>query len=443
MKTKFLTLLALLTFMLPIFGCGSDSLLDPADPIELTFWHVYGEQAISPMDALITEFNTTVGRERGVHVRVTAQSSSSRIGNLLKEGMEEQSDADMPDIFTCHLNNALELGVENLLDWNQYFTAEDLATFVPGFVADGQADGKLLVFPVSKSTHMLMLNGTGFDKFSAATGITYDNLATWEGLYDVAGKYYNWSNGGVFCALDFPIRAVELNAMEHGATDFYTEDGWYNFDDPILKESWMQFARSLVQGHVQVSDLYSNTQVMTGETLGGLGSSAAILYYNDVVSYPDGTTEPMNLHILPMPMTEGATPLMTQAGVGIAAYKTTDQKAEAAALFVDWLTQPERNLAFVSQTGYMPVRTGAFDDIDLTTYDFPDESYITLYSALKQAQQSYTPVSEPNFVGYYDSIYTLYSWLRQAQQQMPARVAAGEDVEALAEETWAFFRSIR
>ena len=46
----------------------------------------------------------------------------------------------------------------------------------------------------------------------------------------------------------------------------------------------MQFARSLAQGHVVVSDLYSNTQVMTGDVLSGLGSSAAILYYNDTVT---------------------------------------------------------------------------------------------------------------------------------------------------------------
>lgn len=38
-----------------------------------------------------------------------------------------------------------------------------------------------------------------------------------------------------------------------------------------------------------VSDLYSNTQVMTGDVLSGLGSSAAILYYNDTVTYRDGT----------------------------------------------------------------------------------------------------------------------------------------------------------
>ena len=330
-----------------------------------------------------------------------------------------------------------------MLDWREWFSEDELADFIPGFLADGELDGKLYIFPLSKSTHVLMCNGSRFARFSEATGVTYDDLATWEGLYDAAAKFYDWSGGEVFCAMDYPIRAVELTAMERGAESFYTDDGWYDFDDPIFKESWMQFARSLAQGHIQVSDLYSNTQVMTGETLCGLGSCAAILYYNDTVSYADGTSEPMDLHALPMPMTAGSEPLMTQAGVGIAATKTTEQKAEAAALFVNWLTEAERNLKFVADTGYMPVRKGAFEGIDLATYEFPEESYTALYAALKDAQETYTPVSEPNFAGYYDSIYTLYDGLRQLQKELPARAAAGEDVEALAGETWDFFRSVR
>ncbi len=443
MKRKHLALFLLLTLLLSLAGCGEKSLLDPKDPVELTFWHVYGEQAGSPMDLLVDEFNQTLGREKGVRVKVTAQSSTSRIGELLLESQADGSDVEMPDLFTCHLNNAVELGVDSLLDWNEWFSEEELGEFVPGFLADGELDGKLLVFPVSKSTHVLMFNGSRFGRFSAETGVTYDDLSTWEGLYDAAASFYDWSGGGVFCAMDYPIRAVELRAMEHGAQDFYTEDGWYDFDNPIFKESWMQFARSLVQGHVQVSDLYSNTQVMTGDALCDLGSCAAILYYNDTVSYADGTSEPMDLHALPVPCTTGSEPLMTQAGVGIAAHQTTDQKAEAAALFVDWLTEAERNLKFVADTGYMPVRTGAFENIDLNTFAFPEESYVALYAALKDAQARYTPVSEPNFVGYYDSIYTLYDGLRQMQKVLPARAAAGESIEALAEETWDFFRSIR
>ena len=69
------------------------------------------------------------------------------------------------------------------------------------------------------------------------------------------------------------------------------KNGWYDTDNAVFKESWMQFARSLAQGHVVVSDLYSNTQVMTGDVLSGLGSSAAILYPTTEAPAPILATE--------------------------------------------------------------------------------------------------------------------------------------------------------
>ena len=444
MKKRLFVLLLLSALVFTLSGCGEKSLLQESDPVTLNFWHVYGEQSGSPMDLLVQEFNRTVGQEKGVRVQVTNLSSASKIGGFLKEAQRGGRDApEMPDLFTCHIGDATALGVDNLVDWNGWFTAEELSAFVPGFLDDGRTeDGKLLLFPISKSTQLLMCNGSGFARFSQATGVSYADLSTWEGFYDAAGKFYDWS-GGAFCALDYPLRAVELNALEHGSGDFYTENGWYDTDNAVFKESWMQFARSLAQGHVVVSDLYSNTQVMTGDVLSGLGSSAAILYYNDTVTYRDGTREPMDLHVLPMPKTAGAEALMTQAGVGLCAYKTTEQKAEAAALFVRWLTEGARNLDFVAQTGYMPVRVGAFDAIE--NYDnFPEpaESYRQLYAALKTMQEGCAPVSEPRFEGYYIKVSQLYDSLRQMQKELPARAAAGEDLDALAEETWALLRAI-
>ena len=444
MKKRVVPLLVLAALIFILSGCGEKSLLDKREPVSLSFWHVYGEQAGSPMDLLVQEFNRTVGAERGVQVQVTGMSSASKIGGYLLEAQSGGKDVqEMPDLFTCHIVDALELGEDNLVDWNRQFTSDELSGFAAGFLDDGTAeDGRLLVFPISKSTQLLMCNGSGFARFSAATGASYDDLATWEGFYETAGKFYDWS-GNAFCALDYPIRAVELNAMEHGSGDFYTENGWYDTDNAVFKESWMQFARSLAQGHVVVSDLYSNTQVMTGDVLCGLGSSAAILYYNDTVTYRDGTQEPMDLRVLLLPKTAGADALMTQAGVGLCAYKTTDQKAEAAALFVRWLTEAERNLDFVAQTGYMPVRNGAFDAIaDYESFPEPVESYRQLYAALKTMRESYIPVSEPRFDGYYGRVNSLYDGLRQLQQELPLRAAAGEDVDALAEETWELLCSI-
>lgn len=444
MKKRVLSLLLSAALLLALSGCGEDTLLNKREPVTVTFWHVYGEQSGSPMDVLVQEFNRTVGTDKGVRVQVTNLSSASMIGGFLKEAQKGGDLQDMPDLFTCHISDATALGEDNLVDWRDWFTEEELSDFVPGFLADGTAeDGKLLLFPISKSTQLLMFNGSGFSRFSQATGANYDDLATWDGFYDTARKFSDWA-GTPFCALDYPIRAVELCALERGSGNLYTENGWYDTNNAVFKECWMQFARALVQGHVVVSDLYSNTQVMTGEVLGGLGSSAAILYYNDTVTYRDGTREPMDLHVLPMPMSAGCDALMTQAGVGLGAYKTTEQKAEAAALFVRWLTEPERNLDFVAQTGYMPVRIGAFDDIE--NYDgFPEpaESYRQLYAALKTMREDYTPVSEPRFADYYSKVSVLYDGLRQMQQELPRRAASGEDVNALAEETWALLCSIR
>ena len=445
MKKRMLALLWLSALIFALSGCGEKTLLDEKEPVILNFWHVYGEQSGSPMDMLVQEFNGTVGQEKGVLVQVTNLSSASKIGGFLKEAQNGGRDVqEMPDIFTCHIGDATALGADNLVDWNDWFTTEELADFVPGFLEDGTVeDGKLLIFPVSKSTQLLMCNGSGFARFSQATGVSYDDLTTWEDFFTAAETFYNWSGGEAFCAMDYPIRAVELCALEHNSGDFYTEDGWYDTDNAVFKESWMQFARALAQGHIVVSDLYSNTQVMTGDVLSGLGSSAAILYYNDTVTYRDGTQEPMDLHVLPMPKAEGCDALMTQAGVGLCAYRTTDQKAEAAALFVRWLTESQRNLDFVAQTGYMPVRNGAFATIE--GYDkFPEpvESYQQLYAALKTMCETYTPVSEPRFEGYYAKVSTLYDGLRQMQQELPQCAAAGEDVDALAEETWALLCSI-
>lgn len=198
----------------------------------------------------------------------------------------------------------------------------------------------------------------------------------------MAAAYRQWSQGKPFCALDYPLRLAELNALEQGAGTLY-KDNWYDLDNEAFHASWLEFARGLVRGDIIVSDLYSNTQVMTGETLAGLGSSAAILYYNDVVTYPDNTTEPTDLLLAALPHAANAsTLLMPQAGVGLCAFKTTERKAEATAVFLRWLTEQQRNLNFAAATGYMPVVNAAFDAI--ADYPFPQQSYQRLYDVYNQ-----------------------------------------------------------
>ena len=440
---KMLVLLLALTFALLCFsGCSEKSLLDPDEPVTLTLWHTYGEQADSPMNRLVSEFNKTVGKEKGIVISVKLMSSAVKIGGQLAEAQSGAPGAlDMPDLFFCHNSDAEKLGAKNLLDWNGYFTNEERAGFVPDFLADGMIDERLVIFPVSKSTHVLYINKREFSRFAAATGATYSDLATWDGFFRTAEKYYEYS-GKPFCAFDYVQRAVELNAIEKGAKpeELY-KDGYYDFDNATLKASYMQFAKALAKGHIMIAELYSNTHVMTGDVPCGAGSSAGVMYYNDTVTYPDNTSEPLDLKILPLPQNENCPKYAMQAGVGLCAYRTTNQKAEAASVFAHWLTDGERNLSFVAETGYMPVRNDAYQS--LKSYSFRKESYKELYSALTEIRNTQTFLREPSFVGYYNKVNTLFAELRRAQTTMPERVKNGESADALAGELWELFSSAK
>ena len=430
-RKLFLLLLIFSILICCLSGCKKSE-LDKNKPVTLTMWHVYGEQADSPMNRLIDEFNETVGMEKGIIINVTAMSNASKIGEKLLDAHNKiPGSAEMPDLFFAHKSNALELGTDCLLDWNEYFSEKELSAYIPEFLEDGTAAGKLSVFPVSKSTHLLFIAGGQFERFSADTGVTYEALSTWDGFFDAAAKYYDWSGGKPFCALDYPLRAIELAATESGAGNIFADNGFYDPSNVIFKQTFIKFADSLAKGHIMLSNLYSNTQVMTGEVVAGIGSSAAILYYNDTVTYEDGTSEPMDPEILPLPAENGKKPYITQAGVGLCAYKTSSQKAEAAVIFAKWLTEPERNLEFVCQTGYMPVTNGAFDKIDDCRFKTAD--YEKLYAALKKVKESSEVLSEQQSPEYYSRVYAFYDYLRNEQKQF---ILSNTPPEALAEGLW-------
>ena len=111
----------MLVFIASVFclsGC-EQSELDKDNPVTLTIWHVYGEQSDSPMNRLIDEFNSTVGIDKGIIINVTAISNASNIGDKLLDAHNKvPGSAEMPDLFFANNINALELGTDNLLDWN-------------------------------------------------------------------------------------------------------------------------------------------------------------------------------------------------------------------------------------------------------------------------------------------------------------------------------------
>lgn len=441
MKKVTVIILALMTAAACLTGCSNKTTLDPDNPVTLTMWHVYGEQTDSSINQLIEEFNATEGMDKGIVIKVTNMTTTPDLKNQLRAAKENSPGApDMPDIFSSRPDTVLNLGSKNLVDFNEFFSEDELSQYIPEFIEDGTIGDKLTVFPVSRSTRALFINGSVFSEFASDTGISYNDMETWEGFFEVAEKYYDWSGGKAFCAFDYLIQNVEYDMLASGYEPKYNDQGWYDTSDTHLKNSWMKFAAPLAQGHIVISDKYANTQIMTGEVAAGIGSSASINYYNDMVTYPDNTTEKINLKVLPLPKTGTGKQYMPVTGTGFSAWKTTDQKAEAAAVFLRWFTEGERNLSFVVESGYMPVHNSAFDAI--SDYDFPSKAHKALFSAIKEMRTDYIPTIRPEFADYYDKVEILYPELRELCPALQERADNGEDAESLAEETWDLFLTV-
>jgi multiple sugar transport system substrate-binding protein len=329
------------------------------EPVTLTMWHVYGNQTDSPMNDLVEEFNRTVGQEKGITISVTSVSSTNSINtSLVASTNKEPGAGELPDLFFSYLSTAKLMGLDILLDWNKYFGDAERAQYITTFMEEGEVDGKQIVFPVAKSSMVSFVNKTEFDRFSADTGVTLDDLLTWEGMFEVCAKYYNWSGGKAFLAHDNLLSYLILTTTQLGG-QVYNGDT-LNFNDPALKKIWDLLAVSAAAGHITMQDGYGTTFMMTGEVICNIGSTAGILYQSDTVTWPDGAIEPLELVVLPYPVMRGADSAAIQQGVGLCALAGSNDKEAAAAEFARWLTEKTVNTKFCEQTGYMPVRNDAF-----------------------------------------------------------------------------------
>ncbi|MFR1727614.1 extracellular solute-binding protein, partial [[Clostridium] hylemonae] len=165
-------------------GRGTDS--DNPTVIEIETY--YNGAAKIALDELVEEFNNTVGDEKGIFVKASSSGDMSELFQNLNDELEKDAkDRDLPDIFSCYGSNALEFEEEGLLaDLDDYFTKDELSEYVDEYIEEGRVgkDNALVVFPIAKSTEVMTINKTDWDKFAVDTGADLRQLSTWEGLTD-------------------------------------------------------------------------------------------------------------------------------------------------------------------------------------------------------------------------------------------------------------------
>ena len=378
-------------------------------PTTITVWHVYGGQTDSPLNDLIDQFNQTVGKQKQINVQVTSVSNTNTIHELVLAAANEEPGApELSDLFISYPKTVLALPDDSILvDYKDYFSEEELSDFIPAFIEEGTIDDHLVIFPVAKSTEIMFINQTIFDRFSQETGISMEDLDTWEGLYQAAETYAEWSDAQTPDILgdakamfvhDYYFNYFQVGVESLGE-DFFQGDKLAF--GPVFQTVWEPLAQAAFKGGVWLKGGYATESIRTGESIVSVASSASILYYSDVVTYSDNTSEDITIVSRPCPVFENGEKLVMQRGAGFCTVRSTPEREQAAVTFLKWLTDPEHNVEFVTRTGYMPVTRSAFEnELPKAIEELESAKYVSLYQAYLDTQKNYEFYVPPQLQSY-------------------------------------------
>lgn len=429
-------------------GCGKET---AREPVTVTIWHVYGGQAESPLNDMIAEFNETVGKEENIQVQVGSVTNTNTIHeNVLSSAFGDPGAEDLPDMFVSYPKTVLALPDETVLvNYQDYFSEEELSCFIPTFLTEGQIDGRQLILPVAKSTEIMFVNETAFNRYAKVSGASLSDLETWEGVFRIAEDYTRWTDeqtpdipedGKPFFVHDYHFNYFQVGVESLGENFFKGENLAFG---PEFQTVWEPYAKAALSGGVWLRGGYATEPLRTGDSIVSVASSASVLYYSDEVTYADNTSEKIEIVSMPCPVFARGETMVMQRGAGICTVKSTPEKEKACITFLKWLTEAQKNVEFVTSLGYMPVKQEAFD-IYLTEAieKLSDPMYVSLYQAFLKTQENYTFYTAPQLDSYLDLETKFEELIRQILSVKRLEwLEDPEDMDKLVSETLEDFKA--
>ena len=390
-KARALILAAVLGSAVLLGGCARQT--GAADPVAITVWHYYNGAQQVVFSCLVNEFNETVGAQQGIVVEPHSYGTIGDLTQQVKDAIYDKVGAEpLPDLFAAYADTAYEIDRLGMLaDLGEYLTTEEQQAYIAAYLDEGRFDtGGFKIFPVAKSTELLSVNKTEWDAFSAATGASEADLATWEGIASLAERYYDWTDartpdlsgdGKAFFGRDAFANYILIGSMQLGVELFSVEDGRITLqvDHDVMRRLWDNYYVPYVKGYYASYGKFRSDDLRTGDIAAYVGSTSGATYFPGEVTRADGSTYAIEGAVYPLPNFAGTQPMAVQQGAGMVVVKSTEERERAAVTFLKWLTAPEQNIAFALASGYLPV-TRAANDVE------------TLLQAAQDAEVEMTPV---------------------------------------------------
>ena len=412
-RRSFLAAAAVSAAALAVSGC--DAKKSKKEVTDITVWNYYNGDQLESFNRLVSTFNETIGKEKGIRVTGSSQGTVNDLeANVMDAAEGKVGSAEMP-------------------------TMDEQAAFVPGYITEGDFDGSgsIKIFPVAKSTELMFFNDTDWQRFSKETFVRYGALSTMEGVTAVAEQYYNWSGGRALFGRDAMANYMIVGAKQLGCEIFEVHNGkmTLHFDHDVVRKLWDNYYVPFVKGYFAANGRFRSDDVKTGALLGCVGSCASATFFPKQVMPGDNQVHDIEMKVLPAPRFAGSEKVAVQQGAGMVVTTGTEAEINGAVTFLKWFTEPQNNIEFSVESGYLPVTTAAndMDAIRASGLELTDNMEQTLSGAVKTVRENelYTPTAFAGGNAVRKILeYSMGDQVSADRDTVLERIAAGQSAEA-------------
>lgn len=332
-------------------------------PVTIEFWHAMAGTNQEAVDALVEQFNSTIGAEKNITVKPVYQGQytdlKTKTTAALKSGSAPAITQAYPDWVAEYLQSGNVVELDQYI-FNDEVGIKDFDDIIESYRAENSQyeGGKFYSLPFNKSTEVLYYNKTFFDE---------NNLTvptTWDEVEEVSAKIKELTGKTAF-GIDAPANYFITMVQQFGGQ--YT-----NSNGDIL------FAENDAKAAIEALELLQrNSEAgywrLPGEDKylsGPFMSELLYMYTGSSAGYSHISTADFEVGIAPIPQISDETGAVIQQGTNVVVFNQNKSQEEvyAAYEFAKYLSSYEGNLAFSTNTSYLTIRESVIASDEYQTY---------------------------------------------------------------------------
>lgn len=381
-------------------------------PKTITWWHYNSGLAATAAEAIVEEFNNTVGKEQNIHVEAVFQGKASDVLTKMKAIFQSGSNVGLPDLVQLDGSGVLDIrdneyliSMEKLANQDNF----DLAAILDSARLSVTYKDEMIAMPFNSSTIMLYYNKTAFDEVGISKPPrTLDEVAqtaTKLKMTDSKGKVLRYGFANVPTTYELIVwlghqnRVSYLTDKENGHTGIPTKVLFHeNGTMPNFLTKWKQLYET---GSLENLTSDVNGAFASGRVAMMVGSTSNLSTLIQMIG------DRFELGVANFPMVdEKATGGVNVGGGALYALDNNSGNQAETWEFVKFATSKEQQLAWHIATGYFPVNAETYSMEAFQTHVEANPLYGVAIRQLKESDSRLQGVWIPSAYQVYYAFQT-------------------------------------